>query len=90
MLVWLSLGDTCLLSAIVTEEQNIVRKLKFVIGRKQSEGEIMTWSGLKKYKSLTKEPNPKVPHLALPFGLGNEGHHAMLPKLSDSHLSYPY
>ena len=34
---------------------------------------------VKKSKSLAKEPNSKVPHLALPLRLGSEGHHAMLP-----------
>ena len=43
---------------------------------------------VKKSKSLAKEPNSKVPYLALPLGLGSEGHHAMLPKLSDGRLSY--
>ena len=52
--MWMSLGDTCLLSAIVTEEQNIIRKLKSAIGRKQSEGEIMTWLGLKNINLLLK------------------------------------
>ena len=40
--------------------------------------------GLKKKKkiskSLTNKPNSKVPHLALPLGLGNENHHATPPK----------
>ena len=45
---------------------------------------------IKKSKSITKEPNSKVPHLALPLRLGSEGHHATLLKLSDSRLSYPY
>ena len=77
MLVWLSLGATCLLSAKIAEEQNVVRKLKIHHQKKV------------KSKSLAKEPNSKVPHLALPLGLGSEGHHATLPKLSDSRLSYP-
>ena len=41
-------------------------------------------------KSLAKEPNFKVSHLVFPLELGNEGHHAMPPKQSGSHLSSPY
>ena len=44
---------------------------------------------VKESKSLSKELNSKVPRLALLLGLGREGHHATLPKLSDSCLSYP-
>ena len=44
---------------------------------------------VKKSKSIAKEPNSKVPHLALPLRLGSEGHQAKLPKLSNSRLSYP-
>ena len=43
----------------------------------------------KESKSLAKKPNSKVSHLALPLSKGSEGHHATLPKLSDSRLSYP-
>ena len=41
---------------------------------------------VKESKSLAKEPNSKVSHLALPLGWGDEGHHATLLKLSDSCL----
>ena len=30
----------------------------------------------KNSKSLTNEPNSKIPHLTLLLGLGNENHHA--------------
>ena len=45
---------------------------------------------VKESKSIAKEPNSKVSHLAFPLGRGGEGHYATLPKLSGSHLSYPY
>ena len=41
-------------------------------------------------QTARKEPNSMVPHLVLPLGLGSEGHHATLPKLSNCRLSYPY
>ena len=44
---------------------------------------------VKESKSIAKEPNSKVSHLAFPLGRGSEGHHATLPKLSCSHLSCP-
>ena len=45
---------------------------------------------VKESKSLAKEPNFKVSHLALSLRMGNEGHHAMPPKQSGSHLSSLY
>ena len=51
-MVRLSLGATCLLSAKVAEKQNMVRKLKHIIKRKQDEREVMTWSGLKNLNLL--------------------------------------
>ena len=47
MLVKLSLGTTCVLSAKVAKRQNMVRKLKFIIKRKQNEREVTTWLGSK-------------------------------------------
>ena len=44
---------------------------------------------VKESKSLVKEPNLRVPHLASLLGLGSESYHDTLPKLSDSRLSYP-
>ena len=44
---------------------------------------------VKEFKSLAKEPNLRVPHLAPLLGLGCESYHATLPKLSDNRLSYP-
>ena len=45
---------------------------------------------VKESKFLAMKPNSKVSHLALPFGLGNEDHHATHSKQLGSRLSSPY
>ena len=44
---------------------------------------------VKESKSLAKEPNLRVPHLAPLLRLGSESYHDTFPKISDSRLSYP-
>ena len=41
-MVKLSLGAVCLLSAKIAEEQNMVRKLKFIIKESKKKREIIT------------------------------------------------
>ena len=78
MLTKLRRGVTCFLSAKTTEKPITIRPIKPIIKEK--------WNT----KSRVKGLNPRVPHLALPFELGSEDHHAISQRRLGSRPSCPY
>ena len=58
---WPDSWTPLLLSAKIAEEQNVVRKLKYIIRRNQNGREIMTWLGLKTLNLLLRNLTLRYP-----------------------------
>ena len=82
------LRTTYFLSAKIAEKQDHNQKNEPSTRKKQNTEEKGKAANYRT-NAYVKRPKPRISHLALPPGLGNEDRHATHPRQLENHLSCP-